>query len=237
VNGDQITLDEYQAELARYRAAVERELTAEDEEFVLNNLIDLTLLAQAAYSEGFQISDEDLQARLQELAQGDQPLEEWITEQGYTPESFQASLKRSLAAAWMRDAILEEVPAEAEQAHALQMLFYTSGQAYAALNQLQDGTNFAQLAASRDPQTNGDLGWFPRGGLPFPVLEEAVFNLEPGEYSDIIETEIGFHIVQLLEINENQPLSPENRQILQEQALQAWLERRRKLSTITITLP
>ncbi|MEA2008872.1 MAG: peptidylprolyl isomerase, partial [Chloroflexota bacterium] len=225
------------SELARYKAAANRELTDEDKEIVINNLIQLTLLAQAAYTEGFEIDDAALQTRLEELDSENQPLEDWLANYGYTEESFRDSLRRSLAAAWMRDKIIANVPEQAEQVHAQQMLFYTIGQANNALSQLAEGVNFAQLAATYDPQTNGDLGWFPRGYLTVPELDEVIFSLEPREYSDIIETEIGFHIIWLIEKEQNRPIPQDILRQRQQQAVHDWLERRQKLSTIEITLP
>lgn len=237
VNGENITVEEYQSELARYKAAVNREITEKDKEVVINNLIELTIFAQAAYEEGFEIDDATLEAKLEELDSVDHPLEDWLANYGYTEESFRSSLERSLAVAWMRDKIIAEVPTQAEQVHAQQMLFYNVGQANNALNQLEEGINFAQLAATYDPQTKGDLGWFPRGYLTVPELDEIIFNLEPGEYSDIIETEIGYHLVWLIEEEQNRPLPPDILIQKQQQSVRDWLERNWKLSTITITLP
>ena len=67
VNGDIITVAAYQEELGRYKAAVNRDLTEEDQTIVINDLINLTLLAQAASSEGFQISETDLDERIARL--------------------------------------------------------------------------------------------------------------------------------------------------------------------------
>lgn len=44
----------------------------------------------------------------------------------------------------------------------------------------------------------GDLGWAKRGKF-VPEFEATAYQLEPGEISQVIETEFGFHIIQLLE--------------------------------------
>ena len=237
VNGDLITLAEFQEELARYKAAVNRELTLEDQEIVLNDLINLTLLAQAAKSEGHQASASALEERIAALDTEAQPLDDWLAAHGFTPESFQTYLKRALEAAWMRDKIIADVPNEMVQIHAQQMLFYELENAELALAEIEKGIDFGQLASNYDPQTQGDLGWFPPNFLTLPELDPVLFNLEIGETSDIIETEIGYHIIKILDKEENRPLDPAIRQILQEKALDSWLERRWKLSTIEITLP
>ncbi len=237
VNGDLITLAEYQEELARYKAAVNRELTPEDQQIVINELINLTLLAQASKSEGYQVADSLVEERIAALDTEEQPLDNWLAANGFTLDSFRVYLKRSLAAAWMRDEIIADVPYEMEQIHAQQMLFYDRAAAELALQDLQEGKDFAQLASTIDPQTKGDLGWFPEGFLTIPELDPVLFSLEVGETSDIIETEIGYHIIKVLDKETNRPLDPAIRQILQEKALDDWIKRRWKLSTIEITLP
>jgi peptidyl-prolyl cis-trans isomerase SurA len=65
------------------------------------------------------------------------------------------------------------------------------------------GENFSTLAIlySEDPgsaRKGGELGLVPRGTF-VPEFEAAAFNLKPGEVSKIIETEFGYHILQLIE--------------------------------------
>lgn len=68
---------------------------------------------------------------------------------------------------------------------------------------LVDGESFAELAGiySDDPGSasrGGDLGMQRRGTF-VPEFEAAAYNLEEGEISEIVETEFGFHIIQLIE--------------------------------------
>jgi len=102
---------------------------------------------------------------------------------------------------------------------------------------LQAGEDFAELAEAYDPLTMGDLGWFPRGYLIDPKLDEVVFALEPGEYSGIVETSAGFHILQLIERDPQRPLAPDARMALQMRALQEWLAMRHDQSEILVFVP
>jgi peptidyl-prolyl cis-trans isomerase D len=76
-------------------------------------------------------------------------------------------------------------------------------QAEALLKQIKGGADFAELAKknSQDPSNapkGGDLGWVSRGQMVKP-FEDAVFALKPNEIGDLVTTEYGFHIVQVLE--------------------------------------
>ncbi len=72
---------------------------------------------------------------------------------------------------------------------------------------LNAGEKFEDLAATfsddlGSARTGGDLGWAKRGSF-VAEYEAAAYNLEPGQYSSIIETEFGFHLIQLLELRGN----------------------------------
>ncbi len=68
---------------------------------------------------------------------------------------------------------------------------------------LNDDNQFERLSNiySDDPgskENGGDLGWQKRGTF-VPEFEAVAYNLEAGEYSEIVETEFGFHLIQLLD--------------------------------------
>jgi len=78
------------------------------------------------------------------------------------------------------------------------------------------------------------LGWFPRGYLPSQALEEAVFALQPGQYSSIIQDDSGYHILFVAERDPARTLSPDALLSLQKRAVQDWLTQRRNESTILV---
>ena len=69
------------------------------------------------------------------------------------------------------------------------------------LKQIKGGGNFAELATkfSDDPGSKtqgGELGWLDRGKT-VPEFDKAAFTLAPGQTSDVIKTQFGFHILQV----------------------------------------
>lgn len=73
------------------------------------------------------------------------------------------------------------------------------------LAQLKEGADFAELAKAHSdcPSSaqGGDLGSFGRGRM-VPEFEKAAFAMQPGEMSDIVETQFGYHIIKVTERQE-----------------------------------
>lgn len=82
-------------------------------------------------------------------------------------------------------------------------------QAQALRQELQQAPQrFADLAKkqSQDPgsaSNGGDLGYFERGAMT-PPFENAVFALAKGQISDVVETDFGFHIIELTDIKKSE---------------------------------
>jgi peptidyl-prolyl cis-trans isomerase D len=71
------------------------------------------------------------------------------------------------------------------------------------LKQIKSGGNFADLASknSDDPGSKtggGELGWLDRGRT-VPEFDKVAFTLAPGQTSDVIKTQFGYHILQVEE--------------------------------------
>jgi parvulin-like peptidyl-prolyl isomerase len=241
VNGEGIPMALFQAELERYRLAnPEVEISTAEQRLVLDSLIDTLLLAQAAQEAGYSLTELELQARLEALiiqAGGPEQFQGWLDANRYTQDSFFENLAWNAAAAWMRDQISAEVPSTSEQVRARQVFLYNLEDAENVLDRLNAGTDFVTIAAEYDPIAAGELGWFPRGYLLQKEIEEAAFNLQPGEYSQVIETRLGYHLVEVIERQTDRLLEPDAQRILMRQAVLDWLETRRNQSAIEIKLP
>lgn len=68
------------------------------------------------------------------------------------------------------------------------------------LKQLKEGASFEELAAKHNPDstkdTGGSLGTFGRGAM-IKDFEDAAFALQPGELSEPVMTEHGYHIIKV----------------------------------------
>lgn len=226
VNGERIPLDWFQSEVDRYVLAQERQGNTDLDlptvrELVLNDLIEQVLFAQAALAEGASFDDQDVQARIDQLA-AEVDLEAWMAEWGYTQDDLFESLRLQMLVAYQRDLITGALPEAVEQVELQQVFAFTEAGANRALASLNSGTPFDDVAFEFSPNTGGYLGWAPRGYLLVPAVEEAVFDQPVGTYTEIIESELGYHIVLVI-AREVRPLTSDARQALARQALHTWL--------------
>ncbi len=101
------------------------------------------------------------------------------------------------------------------------------------------GEKFSMLATlySQDPgsaKKGGELGFFPRGEM-VAEFEAAAFALKPGEVSPIIETQFGFHIIQLIERRGN-TVNVRHILIIPQVSTDDLLQARMKLDSIAVEI-
>ncbi|RYE56087.1 MAG: peptidylprolyl isomerase, partial [Hyphomicrobiales bacterium] len=98
----------------------------------------------------------------------------------------------------------------AEEVHAAHILVATKEEADAIKAELDGGADFAAIAAEKsiDPGSGangGDLGFFSQG-MMVPEFETAAFALaNPGDVSEPVQSQFGFHIIKLVEKRQSQP--------------------------------
>jgi peptidyl-prolyl cis-trans isomerase D len=98
-----------------------------------------------------------------------------------------------------------------EQVRASHILLKTEGKDDAAvkakaeeiLKQAKAGADFSELARknSEDEQSaksGGDLDYFGRGRM-VPEFDQAVFAMQPGQISDLVKTQYGYHVIKLVD--------------------------------------
>ncbi|MCC0003301.1 MAG: peptidylprolyl isomerase [Methylobacteriaceae bacterium] len=86
-----------------------------------------------------------------------------------------------------------------EEVHARHILVPTEDEAKKALARIKGGEDFAKVAKeiSKDPGAKGgDLGWFTKDRM-VPEFAAAAFKLQPGQVSDPVKTQFGWHIIKV----------------------------------------
>jgi parvulin-like peptidyl-prolyl isomerase len=103
-------------------------------------------------------------------------------------------------------AVFEEDPSQFAEVCAAHILVATEEEADEVLARLEGGEDFATVAAevstdSGSAANGGNLGCVARG-VTVPEFEDALFATPEGEISDPVETEFGFHVIEVLQHND-----------------------------------
>lgn len=204
VGGETIT----EADIAFAAEDLQQELSQmppeERRAFLVTVLIDMKVMAKAAREQQMD-QTETFRRRLQYL-------EERALRRAYFADKIAAGVTpEAVQAAY--DAFVAGFQPQ-EEVHARHILVATRQDAEAIKAELAAGKPFELLAMekSTDPsgaQNGGDLGFFSRGMMVKP-FEDAAFALtEPGQLSEPIESQFGWHIIKLEEKRQSQPPSLE----------------------------
>jgi parvulin-like peptidyl-prolyl isomerase len=241
VNGQEVPMAVFLREVAKRQAPlIQRGLNANTpqgqaeleqvKQLTLDNLIDDVLVMQDATKQGIAVSDAEVEAEIQKgisTAGGQAKFEEQLKREGQTLEDARNTVRTQLLYQKMLAKVAGNLQTS-EQVHARHILVNSVGVAQALLEQVRGGTDFGQLAqqASLDTTTRangGDLGWFPRGKLIAKELEDAAFALQPGQVSEVIQSALGYHIVQTLERDPARKLEGNDLVDVQRLAVENWL--------------
>lgn len=155
----------------------------------------------------------------------------YYTDLGLTEENFRFLFESQLYYIKLYDEVTADVSHESEYIWARHILVEDSSLAAIIRERLLAGEDFDAVAAeaSIDPSaaTNGgDLGWFTEEMMVEPFGATAA-ALEIGEISKVIETNFGFHVIQLLG-REDRPLDENSYQHARDIAFQEWLAQTRE---------
>jgi peptidyl-prolyl cis-trans isomerase C len=198
VNGQVITRDffEFYAKTATGKSSAE--ITPEIRNRLLDNLIKGELVAQEASRQGIDKTGDS--AYLLELSRLN------VLEQAVSDRYLKD--KKPTDAEVRSEYETEVAGMPKTEYHARHILVATEPFAEKVIQRLDRGEKFEDLAKveSMDPSKNngGDIGWL-RGGMP-PEIMNALAGLKPGEYAKKpVQTQYGWHILQLVE---SRPLTP-----------------------------
>ena len=160
---------------------------------LLSQMIDLKLMAAAGHAA--KLEDSDLyKERISYLE--DRALRRAYTKQAIsdviTPDAIKAEYDKQIAA----------LPA-VDEIHARHILVSTEDDAKAIKAQLDGGADFAALAKEKSIEpgakdSGGDLGFFTQDKMVKPFAD-AAFALKVNEISAPVQTQFGWHVIQVLE--------------------------------------
>lgn len=189
VNGTNITL----GHMIIARASLPEQYQQLPDEVLFNGILD-QLVQQTAISDTF---EGDLPARVQ-LSLDNQV-------RSLTANEVMESLldiapsEEEIKAAYEEQYVNVEAEEEYNASH---ILVETQEEALAIKEELDNGADFAEMAREKSTgpsgPSGGSLGWFGKG-MMVPPFEEAVIALEPGEVSQPVQTQFGWHVIILNE--------------------------------------
>ncbi len=252
VNGQAIALEAYQRQVSRYEASMVaagqdpntpegKEAMAQGRQWVLEMMIEQAVIEQQAAVEGMAVTASEVDANIEGLRAdiGEESFNAWLAQEDMTFDEMRLRLQGDMIATQMANRIAEAIPTQAEHVHARHIVVATEEEARQILGQLQAGADFATLARtySQDVSTRdlgGDLGFFPQGVLTSKEVEATAFALQPGQLSDVIQSDLGYHIVQVVERVPDQEISPENLRLLRDQAVRQWLDQLKASADIQV---
>lgn len=158
-----------------------------------------------AYGKSIATLKEDLRSSLKEQLTGRKMQDKITDDVKITPKEVAAFFNEI-----PRDS-LPYLPAEVEVSHIIRLAKPNKNQKeelYAKLlefrRRVEKGESFEELAKVHSEdlgsgRRGGDLGFAKRGAMVAP-FEAAALRLKPNQMSDVVESEFGFHLIQLLEI-------------------------------------
>ncbi|MEN2978423.1 peptidylprolyl isomerase [Tistrella bauzanensis] len=159
---------------------------------LLDNVISSRLMVEAARKQGLE-SEDDVKQRIQRAA------DRVLTEAYLTRLIDNAVTDEALKAAY--DDFKTSFTPE-EEVRARHILVATEDEAKAVKAELDKGGDFAKIAAdkSTDPgaANGGDLGFFTADRMVKPFAD-AAFAMKPGEISDPVQSQFGWHVIKLEE--------------------------------------
>jgi peptidyl-prolyl cis-trans isomerase C len=199
VNGIVITEDDVRIAAEGLGAELPPPGNPQREKVVVDFLVDLKLLAGEAEKQ--KVQDQPDFAKRLEIARDRALMERFLVSEG-AKKTDDASLQASY------DEYVKAQPQQTE-VRARHILLKDEDAAKKALERVKGGEDFGKVASelSTDPgsgKDGGDLGYFTKDRM-VPEFGEAAFKLEPGQISEIVKSQFGFHIIKL---EDKRPVKP-----------------------------
>lgn len=187
-------------------------------ETLLSNIINETILLENAADLGVTASEDQVDLQIQYIKnnfESEEKYQEYLASQNITEEYVRNSIRKSLIIDNLSKEVSKSVSVPEEELRATynaikdsmysvrasHILIEDLEEAKKILERVKAGEDFNKLAVeySIDPSAKdnrGDLGYFG-AGVMVPEFEMAAFSLEPGEISNLVQTDYGYHIIKV----------------------------------------
>ena len=187
---------------------------------VLKQMINSELLYQQATKNKIKITNDKINAEIDKIKENFSSPEEFdniLKTNNLTLNQLKEDIKRNLMITHIMDDTKSKVNItddelkeyfkeneesffEAEKVHARHILVENEEEALDIIRQLKEGiVDFAELAKEKSTgpsaENGGDLGFFTKGQM-VKEFEDVAFALQPGEISDAVKTQFGFHVIK-----------------------------------------
>jgi parvulin-like peptidyl-prolyl isomerase len=158
-----------------------------------------------------------------------------LTRTGLSETDYRQMVEASVLNDKLQEKFLADVPESAEAVHYRQIIVSDQATADDIKKQVEDGGDFAALAAANSLDTStkdegGDVGWVPRGVLD-AATEELLFGLEPGAITTI-PISVGVAVIEMLEKDEDHPVEENRKDTLAARLVADWIDEKRQSLTI-----
>lgn len=199
VDGQPVDRDLYEFYVKNVAGKSSGELTPEQRDQALDNLVRAKVIAAQAYKDGTS-AEKDTAAmveltRLNVLQNAES--EKYLKDKKPTEQELRAEYETQIAGM------------SKQEYHAKHILVATEAFATKLIGDLDKGAKFEDLAKRESMDTSkdsgGDLGWFTPDRMVKP-FSEAVMALKPGEFTHTpVQTQFGWHVIKLEETREVAP--------------------------------
>ncbi|MEK5236814.1 peptidylprolyl isomerase [Paenibacillus sp. FSL L8-0470] len=211
-------------------------------EATLKNLITTTLVDQEAKKANVTVTDEDLNAEIEDLKTqlgGEEALNAALSQSNMTLDDLKKQMPMQVKIRKLIEpkvtvtekdisAYYDENKAsfnQQEEVRASHILVATKAEADSIVKQLKEGADFAKLAKEKSTDTaskenGGDLNFFKRGDM-VAEFSDVAFKLKVGETSGAVKSDFGYHIIKVTDRKEAKEYTLEEKKAEIEKTLKA----------------
>ncbi len=219
-----ITKKMYQKQLGEDILSQETEDNKTYEEVLKENILDMLInekiIAKEMDKLNIKVTDEEVNEAIKtyyidELG-GEEKYKEFLESNGFTEDFFKRNIKKAMMYEKHREDFLNKTKLSEDEikkyfeankdslikVRISHILVKTEEEGKKILKRLKNGEDFHSLAVtqSMDSQSaaqGGDLGYYTRGNMvkEFKELENVAFTLKVGEISDLVKTDLGYHVI------------------------------------------